>query len=201
MAGIIPYQLSPSAMKQYTDSEIIDGIANNKSKVLMFVYQQYFPFIEKFVYQHGGTSDQAQDLFQDGMIIICKKVFADKLTLYCKFSTYLYAVCKRLWMQEKKKIMLRVNKLSESGIAAEPVVQYGEDTIDKAKLLFDKHFNKLSPDCQKILRLHFNDCSTEEIRSAMNYKTVHHAVDRKYRCKKSLIEKIINDPSFRKFLK
>lgn len=97
--------------------------------------------------------------------------------------------------------MLRMNKISEAGIAAEPTIHYGEDTIDKAKLLFDKHFIQISPDCQKILRLHFNDCSVEEIRAAMNYSTAHHAVDRKYRCKKSLIEKIKNDPSFRKFLK
>lgn len=188
-------------MKQYSDHDILDGIANDKSKVLMFVYREYYPLIEKFVFQHGGTSDQAQDLFQDGMIVICKKVFAGKLELYCKFSTYLYAVCKRLWIQERKKIMLRMNKISEAGIAAEPTMHYGEDTIDEAKLLFDKHFSQISPDCQKILRLHFNDCSVEEIRTAMNYSTAHHAVDRKYRCKKSLIEKIKNDPSFRKFLK
>ena len=97
--------------------------------------------------------------------------------------------------------MLRMNKMRESDIAAEPATPYGEETINKAKLLFDKHFSQLSPDCQLILRLHFNDCTVEEIRQAMNYNTAHHAVDRKYRCKKSLIDRIKNDPSFRKFLK
>jgi RNA polymerase sigma factor (sigma-70 family) len=188
-------------MKKYTDPEIIDGIANDKSKVLMFVYREYFPFIENFVYKHGGTSDQAQDLFQDGMIVIFKKIKAGNLKLFCKFSTYLYAVCKRIWIQERRKNAHRMNKMTEEGIAAEPTVTYGEETIDEAKLLFDKHLNQLSPDCQKILRLHFNDCTVEEIRNAMNYNTAHHAVDRKYRCKKSLIDRIINDPSFRKFLK
>lgn len=188
-------------MKQYTNHELIDGIANNKSKVLLFIYQEYFPYIKKLVCEHGGTPDQAQDIFQDGMIVICKKVYADKLNLTVKFSTYLTAICKIIWKQERRKILNRRNKLAESGIAAEPESSYGEETIDEAKLLFDKHFAKLSPDCQKILKMEFNDCKIEEIRIAMNYKTAHHAVDRKYRCKKSLIEKIKNDPSFRKFLK
>lgn len=188
-------------MKQYTDHEIIHGIANDKSKVLLFIYHEYYPLIKNYIFQHGGTSDQAQDLFQEGMIIIYKKVSAGKLKLFCKFSTFLYAVCKRLWIQERKKEMLRLNKMAESELAAEPVVPYGEETIDRAKELIDKHFNQLSPDCQKILRLHFNDCSVEEIRTAMNYNTAHHAVDRKYRCKKSLVDRIINDPTFRKILK
>jgi hypothetical protein len=44
----------------------------------------------------------------------------------------------------------------------------------------------------------FNDCSVEEIRSALNYKNLHHAADRKYRCKKSLIKRILNDPLFKR---
>jgi RNA polymerase sigma factor (sigma-70 family) len=169
--------------------------------VLLFVYKEYYPLIENYVHQHGGNTDQAKDLFQEGMIIIYKKVSAGNLKLFCKFSTFLYAVCKRIWIQERKKAMLRIYKMKESSLVAEPSTTYGEETIDEVKLLFDKHFEQLSPDCQKILRLHFNDCTNEEIRLAMGYNTVHHVVDRKYRCKKSLIDRIKNDPTFRKFLK
>jgi hypothetical protein len=64
--------------------------------------------------------------------------------------------------------------------------------------LFNKHFNQLSEDCRKILTMAFNDRSVEEIRSTMNYKDLHHAADRKYRCKKSLIKRIVNDPLFKR---
>ncbi len=188
-------------MKHYSDDEIIHGIATDNNKVLLYVYHEYYPFIEHFVYQHGGNNDQAKDLFQEGMIILYKKIRDGKLELFCKFSTYLYAVCKRIWIQERKKAMLRINKLNDTHIAAEPDVAYGEETVDAAKELFNKHFKQLSPDCQKILRLYFNDCTIEEIRNAMGYNTAHHVVDRKYRCKKSLIDRVINDPLFKKIIK
>ena len=64
--------------------------------------------------------------------------------------------------------------------------------------LFNKHFSELSEDCQKILSMFFNNFTVEDIRAAMDYKDVHHAADRKYRCKKSLIKRIVNDPLFKK---
>ena len=140
-------------MKHYSDNEIIEGIAADKSKVLLYVYREYSPYIEKYVVQHGGTIDQAQDLFQEGMIIIYKKIVAEDLELYCKFSTFLYAICKRVWIQERRKTILRFNKMKESGIAAEPSTPYGHEHTDEARELFDKHFKQLSPDCQKILLL------------------------------------------------
>ena len=188
-------------MKHYSDKEIIEGIAEDKSKVLLYVYREYIPYIKNYVIQHSGTIDQAQDLFQEGMIVIYKKINAGELELYCKFSTYLYAVCKRIWIQDRRKALLRINKLKDADLAAEPSTPYGHEDIDEAKELFDKHFKQLSPDCQKILRLHFNDCTIEEIRNAMNYNTAHHVMDRKYRCKKNLIDRIKNDPTFRKFKK
>lgn len=188
-------------MKHYSDNEITEGIAADKSKVLLFVYHEYFPYIENYVVQHSGTKDQAKDLFQEGMIVIYKKIITGELELYCKFSTYLYAVCKRIWIQDRRKAMLRINKMKDSGIAAEPITPYGHEYTDEAKELFYKHFKQLSPDCQKILRLHFNDCTIEEIRDALGYQTAHHVMDRKYRCKKSLIDRIKKDPKYRKFLK
>jgi hypothetical protein len=46
----------------------------------------------------------------------------------------------------------------------------------------------------------FNNHSVDEIRKAMNYKDLHHAADRKYRCKKSLIRRITNDPLFKRLI-
>jgi hypothetical protein len=76
----------------------------------------------------------------------------------------------------------------------------GEDPLMRKYMdeLFQKHFAELSADCQKILRMFFLNHSVEEIRQAMSYSDLHHAADRKYRCKKSLIRRITNDPLFKR---
>jgi hypothetical protein len=60
------------------------------------------------------------------------------------------------------------------------------------------HMNQLSENCQKILRLHFNLASIEDIRQIMSYKNSHHVMDRKYRCKRSLYNRMLNDPKLKK---
>jgi hypothetical protein len=104
-----------------------------------------------------------------------------------------------MWIQERKKYLKRNEKLRQQpmmvqdpGPADDPLLQ------NHLNHLFNKHFGDLSEDCQKILSMYFNNFSVEDIRTAMNYKNLHHTADRKYRCKKSLVKRIVNDPLFKR---
>jgi RNA polymerase sigma factor (sigma-70 family) len=181
----------------HSEKEVISGIRNHDSAVLEYVYQTYFPVIEGLVIHHHGSREQAKDVFQEAMIIAYRRIREGGFELTCKFSTYLYAICKKVWLQERKKYQLHEEKLRiRPMVLNEP--DPGDDPLLRNHLteLFNKHFNELSQDCQKILAMFFNNHTVEEIRDSMNYKDLHHAADRKYRCKKSLIKRIINDPLF-----
>ena len=185
--------------KTRSENELISGIRNHDSAVLEYVYQTFLPMIEGFVIHHHGNREQAKDVFQEAMIIVYKKIREGDLELTCKFGTYLYAICKNVWIQERKKYQLHAEKLrnqplvvNDPGPDEDPLLQ------NHLTELFNKHFNELSKDCQKILTMFFNNHTVEEIRDDMNYKDLHHAADRKYRCKKSLIKRIMNDPLFKR---
>lgn len=139
----------------------------------------------------------ARDIFQESLIIIYRKVSQGQLELHCKFSTYIYAVAKRLWFQERRKIHSRLNHRNDfQEVAEEPEIPEYESR-SPVKELFFKHFEQLSKDCQKILIMHFNKARIEDIQREMNYSNPHYTMDRKYRCKKSLIQRILNDPNFK----
>jgi RNA polymerase sigma factor (sigma-70 family) len=186
-------------MKLPTNSDLIKGIRNHNAFILRYVYDTYYPRIEGYITHNQGSVDQARDIFQDAMIIVYNRIKSDELELSCKFGTYLYAICKNIWVQERKKQLLRTEKLkqhplmvNDPGPAVDPLLQNHLTT------LLNKHFEELSKDCQKILSMYFNNFSVEEIRMAMNYKDLHHTADRKYRCKKSLINRIVKDPLFKR---
>lgn len=186
-------------MKLPSNSDLIHGIRNHDSCLLKYVYDTYYPIIEGYITRNQGSREQARDVFQDAMIIIYRRIRSDELELSCKFGTYLYAICKNIWIQERKKDLLRTEKLrqqalvvNDPGPADDPLLQ------NHLTNLFNKHFEDLSKDCQKILSMYFNNFSVEEIRAEMNYKDLHHTADRKYRCKKSLINRIVNDPLFKR---
>ncbi len=186
-------------MKPSTNNALIKGIRNHESPVLEYVYATYYPIIEGYIIHNQGSREQARDVFQEAMIVVYNRIKLDKLELTCKFGTYLYAICKNIWIQERKKYMLRAEKLKQQplvvndpGPADDPLLQ------NHLTDLFNKHFGDLSEDCQKILSMYFNNFSVEDIRTAMDYKDLHHTADRKYRCKKSLIKRIVNDPLFKR---
>lgn len=152
--------------------------------------------IERMISNLGGDSSQAKDVFQEAMIIIFRKASSENLSLCCKFSTYFYSICKKIFIQElKSPANARNARIGLPDIVCEPDSGQGLDTL--VYEIFEKHFNDLSESCQKILRLHFNKASIEEIRSIMGYNNAHHVMDRKYRCKRSLINRIVNDPKFK----
>lgn len=182
----------------YSEAKLLSGIRNHDSAVLEHVYDAYFPVIEGFVIHNSGSRDEAQDVFQEAMIIVYKKIRDRELKLTCKFGTYLYAICKKIWIQDRKKYLLHAEKLRQQPLMVHDSGPPEDPLLRKhMKDLFDKHFRELSKDCQKILTLFFTNHTVDEIQAEMNYKDLHHAADRKYRCKKSLIKRMMNDPLFK----
>ncbi len=183
-------------MARISDKQFIKGILEHNTFIIDQIYKQFFPMVRKMVISGGGDTQQAKDIFQDAIIILYRKLNSGELKLSCKLSTYVYAITKKLWMQEIKfnrKFVSDENTISD--IAEEP--NESDEYKNLLNNLFLKHFSLLSDDCKKILRMHFNSATVDDIQLIMGYKTRHHTIDRKYRCKRSLIKRIINDPNFK----
>ena len=187
-------------MDQYSDAEILEGILNSDRKVMDFIYRQYYGKVENFLVGKGGNPEHVKDVFQDAMYVIYKKVNERNLILSCTFSTYLFAVCKNIWMHDLRKYKYQsVEDSSLNVLSEEPEVE--DEMSEKLKALYNRHFSMLSEDCQKLLRLHFNRVSLSGIQKVLGYSSEHYTSDRKYRCKQSLFNRIRNDPEYKKIIK
>lgn len=183
-------------MALISDKQFIKGILEHNSFIINQIYRQFFPMVRKMIISSGGDTQQAKDLFQEAIIIVYRKLQAGELKLSCKLSTYLCAITKKLWMQElKTKMRFVADAGSLTHIAEE--ADENDEYKNYLNKIIQKHFDLLSDDCKKILRMHFNSATIDDIQLIMGYKTRHHTIDRKYRCKKSLIKRIMNDPTFK----
>jgi RNA polymerase sigma factor (sigma-70 family) len=185
-------------MKDYSGTEILSGISKSKSSIIRHVYSTCYPAIRKLILTNGGTEQDAQDIFQEGMVKVYQKITRDGLQLTCKFGTYLYSVCRFLWLNEieKKKILCREFREGDN-------IMDDQTANDKIRehlqlKIYKRHFSELPVECQKVLNMYFANASMEEICVVMGYKNVQIARDKKYRCKKSLMEKIIHNPEYKR---
>jgi len=184
-------------MHHYTTDELITGIAARKNNVIKHIYKTCYNPVRKLVLMNKGTDEDAKDIFQEALFTIYQKITQQKFQLNCSFSTYMYSVCRFLWVRELTK------KKESDDITDEfpDLVSSGslDQEIELAGLkIFQKHFNELCEECQKVLTLYFRDISLEEISKIMGYNNIQMARDKKHRCKQNLLDNIYNDPEYQK---
>ncbi|MGE5383213.1 MAG: RNA polymerase sigma factor [Omnitrophica WOR_2 bacterium] len=190
-------------MIHYSDEAIIEGLRLRSDYIIKYIYQELFPMILYLVTKNNGSEEDAEDIFQDSLIVVFKKIKANELDLTCSFRTYIYSVSRNLWLQKlsKQKQFSREFSDVETYITMSDYIltEKKQDEIEKFRL-YQQHFLTLGDDCQKVLMLFMKKVSLRDIATEMGFKTEKYAKTRKYLCKEELKKRIINDPKCQKFL-
>ena len=188
-------------MQEFRVGEILEGLRNRNASVLEFIYKNYFHQISAFISKNDGTEEDAKDVYQDAILVIYQKTKKEDLTLNCSFNTYLYSVCRLLWLKQLEKKKLRKDFLDESDKFVElddDVLSYYE--ANERFKLYKEHFNKLSYNCQKILEMFLAKIQIKEIARVLGYRSDQYVKKRKHQCKEKLIASIKSDPRFKEFV-
>jgi RNA polymerase sigma factor (sigma-70 family) len=185
------------ASNNYSEKELVRGIINENNDVILYIYNNSFRPVRNMITRNSGSEEDARDIFQDSLIILYKKLKARSLKLRCSVSTFLYSIARLLWLKE----------LRARGMGSERIDDYDgcpdeENNItriyeENERLKFYRRiFDQLSEDCRKILKMVMNSYTIAEITSIMGYSSEQHTKNRRYRCKKALINRIIQSPEY-----
>ncbi len=186
-------------MKEYTDSEIIECLRNRQSYVVLYLSDQYLPMIKNMVTHMGGNSEDAKDIFQEGLMIILEKIDSREFALTCKFKTFLYCICENLWKSVLIKRQSTVNYLQRQ-IDTEEDTDFSEQVDDDlSREIFMKSFKKLDKSGRKILKLYWKGYSPQEIAEKLNY-SYGYVRKKKSESQAELIEKVKSHPDYRKMM-
>src|SRR5882762_10363741 len=90
-----------------TDQEIITHLRHNKYSLAIKGLYNILPAVKQYIKNNNDTKDDAQDIFQDALVILYQKIHEGNFMLSVPLKTYLLAVVKNCWLQElrqKKKL-------------------------------------------------------------------------------------------------
>lgn len=153
------------------------------------------------IQKNGGTSEDASDIFQEGMIVVYEKIFDSAFEWRSTIKTYLYAVCRNKWLMElRNKRNRSTTTIDDKPDVAEDASIQRDIIASEKNELMRKHFKNLGKDCRQVLELFFQSKSLREISQIMNY-TEAYAKKKKFSCQQKLIETISLDPVFKEFNK
>ncbi|MEN8123417.1 MAG: sigma-70 family RNA polymerase sigma factor [Bacteroidota bacterium] len=180
------------------DEILIEGIKKQNEKVIAEIYNLFFPSVRQFIYRNNGSLDDARDIFNDAIVVVLLKARENTLDLKCSFKTYIYAICRNLWLKKiksEKVDMISYEEIEDTIYSAE-LIEEELYNISRAHLLYQKHLVRMSSACQKLLESFLDGKSFREITEEMNFENESYARKRKYRCVKLLIKRIKSDPDY-----
>jgi RNA polymerase sigma factor (sigma-70 family) len=182
----------------WSEVDLLQGIRESNEQAIKTVYKLHFSMIENFVRQNGGSEQEAKDLFQDGFLVLFRNVKNPVFTLDCKIKTYIYSVCKRIWLTElkrKSKAPVIFDEIDEFiNIDESDIEEYSKH--EESLLHLQKSLDKLGEPCSLLLADYYlNDLSMQQIAEKMGYTNADNAKTQKYKCllrlKKIFFEKSV----------
>jgi len=161
------------------------------------LYTDIYPKIKSYVITNSGSEDDALDIFQDAMVILCKHIKDGKYDTNYQVSGFLYTVSRNLW----------INKVKKDGrkVSMPATIEYSE-SIDFTDLIITKEKEKtlkeitikLGKKCFELLQSAiFHQATSEEIIKKMGFSTANALKTQKYKCKQKLIKIIEDNPNYR----
>ena len=169
----------------FSDEAIIHGIVNDDEEALAYLYRIHFPMILNFILTNSGTEDEAKDIYQESIIVFYEKIKAGTLELNCQIKTYIYSVCRRLWLKklaEKSKYSstsiddsdVFLNLLSDAAVI---------DENDQKFTTMAQALNQLGEPCRTLLEdYYFQDLSMQLITEKFGYTNADNTKNQKYKC-------------------
>lgn len=167
------------------DQDLIDAIAQGLPEALTAVYEDHFPLILNYILRNSGSEEDAKDTFQEGVIVLYDKIVEGDFILTSRLQTYLYSVCRFIWLKKLSNRDRREVSLNEE--LGDNLI-YNDDIEESEKkeiqfLLMDEALSLLGEPCKTIIKdFYIRDLSMQDISEKFGYTNANNAKNQKYKC-------------------
>jgi RNA polymerase sigma factor (sigma-70 family) len=140
--------------------------------------------VQSLILNNNGSPDDARDIFQEAMIVLYEKVKTGTFELNCLLKTYLYSVCRRLWLKrlgQLQRISPEVEKLEETVPVEEELELHEQRNLDFQTM--EKSMKNLGEPCKSLLEAYYlQKKNMVEIAENFGYTNADNAKNQKYKC-------------------
>jgi RNA polymerase sigma factor (sigma-70 family) len=166
------------------EKQLLEGLAVNDRLVIEAIYRDNYPMIQAFILNNNGDSDEARDIFQEAMIVIYEKAISGSFELNCLLKTYIYSVCRRLWLkrlQQLQRYASLVENVEDTVAVEEDLELHEKHNADFT--LMEAAMNKIGEPCKSLLDAYYiQKKNMQEIASEFGYTNADNAKTQKYKC-------------------
>jgi len=166
------------------EKALLEGLAASDKKAIEAIYRDNFNMIQSLVINNNGSADDAKDVFQEAMIVLYEKARSGNFELNCQIKTYMYSVCRRLWL----KRLQQLNRFSPPVESIELTVPVEEEIEEHEKRnsefeMMDKAIGSLGEPCKSLLEAYYLQKQNMQVIAVnFGYTNADNAKNQKYKC-------------------
>lgn len=176
-------------IKSHSDSE------RNKALKYFFMDNGLRTTIKKYVLMHHGDESDADDVFQESLILLDNNVRNNRFEGRSTLKTYFISICKWKWYsinRSRRRIVLTDDngQMDSDNFDSPEVLMLSEER----KSIVAQILGELEEKCRRILEYYQLDYSMEEIAQQAGFTNVQSAKNASSRCRqnfKNLLEQNI----------
>jgi RNA polymerase sigma factor (sigma-70 family) len=170
-------------MQTIPDNTLLDNLKNEDNTSFEVLYTFYFPSVAAYITQNAGSIQDAEDIFQEAIIVLLQKVRQPDFLLTSSLKTYLFAIAKNLWLKrlrDNKRIPVENFEKYQQGSERFAFELQTEPTKEQR---LTSWLTKITEHCQRILRaVFFYKESMGSLMQKMGWKNKHTAANQQYKC-------------------
>lgn len=153
----------------------------DRAQTLTRLYRQAFPAVRRHVSRHGGSAEDAEDVFQDALVVFYEQAVAGTLTLTAAPAAYLAGIGRNLWHHEQR----RRARLPHHPLPDGPEPWAAEDAAGPEEPAFAvlDYVEQLGAKCKSmLLSFYYFQQPLTQIAEANGYRSVRSATVQKFKC-------------------
>ena len=189
----------------WTDEALIESILRGgaaREDALKRLY--LLPGLREAVYRnvldHGGDRQDAQDVFQETLLLFDRNIREGRFEGKSSLRTYFVAIAKWRWVTLRRQ-QGRYTELSPLHYDSEVDSPEAETIRREYRELFQEALGQIGDRCRELLKLYQQDYSMDEIAQRMQYGNADVAKKEAYRCRMRFRELLENHPEWAVLLK
>jgi len=155
-------------------------IKARREQVFAELYRRCFPAVARWVKRRGGQQADAQDVFQDSLIVFYEKAVNGQLQDCRNEEAYLLGIAKKLWLKKcNREDRFAELDPQEQNIAIP--LDFYQQTKSQGRLL--RFLEVAGKKCMEVLRaFYYHHTSLPEIAEKFGFSNTRSATVQKYKC-------------------
>jgi len=170
-------------MQPISDNTLLDNLKNEDNASFEVLYKFYFPSVLTHIIQNFGSTEDAEDIFQEAIIVLLQKIRHTDFVLTSSLKTYIFAIARNLWLKRlRDNKLITVNNFDKYQQESEQFTfELKPEPTKEEKVT--SWLTKITENCQRILKaIFFYKEPMGSLMQKMGWKNKHTAANQQYKC-------------------